>query len=145
VQTCALPILPSTPGSPTRTGPARPRTPKLEPGAVTSVDAVGAAELLSAATTIGVACHVHPDADTVGAGLGLAAVLNGCGKDVQVSFAEPAALPESLRSLPGAELLVDAATMRRDADLVVTVDIPSISRLGGLRELAESARELLVI
>ena len=40
------------------------------------VDAVGAAELLSAATTIAVICHVHPDADTIGAGLALATVLD---------------------------------------------------------------------
>ncbi|OHV04044.1 DHH family phosphoesterase [Mycobacterium talmoniae] len=109
------------------------------------VDAVGASELLSAAVTVGVACHVHPDADTIGAGLALAAVLAGCGKDVQVSFAAPADLPQSLQSLPGGGLLVDPDAMRRDADLVVTVDIPSINRLGGLRDLAESARELLVI
>lgn len=65
--------------------------------------------------------------------------------DVQVSFAAPPALPQSLRSLPGGELLVEPAAMRRDADLVVTVDIPSVDRLGGLRDLASSARELLVI
>ena len=35
--------------------------------------------------------------------------------------------------------------MRRDADLVVTVDIPSVNRLGPLRELAEPGREVLVI
>ena len=35
--------------------------------------------------------------------------------------------------------------MRRDADLVVTVDIPSVNRLGALRELAEPGREVLVI
>jgi phosphoesterase RecJ-like protein len=35
--------------------------------------------------------------------------------------------------------------MRRDADLVVTVDIPSINRLGTLSELADGEREVLVI
>jgi phosphoesterase RecJ-like protein len=35
--------------------------------------------------------------------------------------------------------------MRRDADLVVTVDIPSINRLGTLAELAEPGSEVLVI
>ncbi len=109
------------------------------------VDAAGAAGLLSAAATVVVACHVHPDADTIGAGLALAAVLDGCGKVVQVSFAEPAALPRSLQSLPGGKLLVGPDAVRRDTDLVVTVDIPSVNRLGGLRELADSGRELLVI
>ncbi len=35
-----------------------------------------AAEVLSAAATVGVVCHVHPDADTIGAGLALALVLD---------------------------------------------------------------------
>jgi phosphoesterase RecJ-like protein len=109
------------------------------------VDAFGAAELLSAANTIGVVCHVYPDADTIGAGLGLAAVLDQCGKVAQVGFAAPSALPESLRSLPGSGLLVDPDLMRRDVDLVVTVDIPSIDRLGRLSDVVGVGRELLVI
>lgn len=110
-----------------------------------SVDAVGAAELLSAATTIAVICHIHPDADTIGAGLALAAVLDTCGKQVEVSFAAPEALPESLRSLPGGHLLVSPDMMRRDVDLVVTVDVPSVNRLGRLKDLAAPGQQLLVI
>ncbi|KLO29162.1 DHH family phosphoesterase [Mycobacterium haemophilum] len=109
------------------------------------VDAVGAAELLSAATTIGVICHIHPDADTIGAGLALALVLDRCGKQVEVSFAAPEALPESLRSLPGCHLLVSPDMMRRDVDLVVTVDVPSVNRLGRLSDFATPTQQLLVI
>jgi phosphoesterase RecJ-like protein len=109
------------------------------------VDASGAAELLSAAGSVSVVCHVYPDADTVGAGLALALVLDHAGKNVEVSFATPAGLPESLQSLPGGHLLIPPNHMRRDADLVVTVDIPSVNRLGALRELAEPGREVLVI
>lgn len=118
--------------------------PTTEP-AVQRVDAVGAAELLSAAGTVGVVCHVYPDADTIGAGLALGLVLDQCGKDVQVSFAAPATLPESLQSLPGGRLLVDPDSFRRDVDLVVTVDIPSVNRLGGLQDLVAEGQELLVI
>jgi len=110
-----------------------------------SVDALGAAELLSGAATIGVIAHVHPDADTIGAGLALALVLDNCGKHVEVSFAAPAELPESLASLPGRRLLVSPDAMRRDVDLVVTVDVPSVKRLGELGDLAASADQLLVI
>ncbi len=109
------------------------------------VDGRGAAQLLDAADTVSVVCHVYPDADTIGAGLALALVLDRAGKRVEVGFATPSVLPESLQSLPGGQLLVDPATMRRDSDLVVTVDIPSINRLGALRELADTAREVLVI
>jgi phosphoesterase RecJ-like protein len=118
---------------------------KIEPAVTQRVDADGAARLLDAAATVGVICHVHPDADTIGAGLSLALVLDRCGKAVEVSFAAPATLPESLRSLPGGQLLVDPAGMRRDVDLVVTVDIPSINRLGDLRDMADDGRAVLVI
>jgi phosphoesterase RecJ-like protein len=109
------------------------------------VDAQQAADLLDAAATVSVVCHVYPDADTIGAGLALALVLERAGKAVQVSFAAPALLPESLQSLPGGHLLVNPGAMRRDADLVVTVDIPSVNRLGALGELADPGREVLVV
>jgi bifunctional oligoribonuclease and PAP phosphatase NrnA len=118
---------------------------KTESTAAQRVDAIGAAKVVDAAATVGVVCHVHPDADTIGAGLALALVLDRCGKSVEVSFAAPAALPESLRSLPGGQLLVDPKAMRRDVDLVVTVDIPSINRLGGLRDMAGNGHAVLVI
>ncbi len=49
-----------------------PKTELPAPRRQDAVDAFGAAELLSAAATVGVVCHVHPDADTIGAGLALA-------------------------------------------------------------------------
>jgi phosphoesterase RecJ-like protein len=109
------------------------------------VDARGAADLLNASQTISVVCHVYPDADTLGAGLALALVLERAGKAVEVGFAAPSTLPESLQSLPGVELLVVPQDMRRDPDLVVTVDIPSVNRLGALQALADAGREVLVI
>src|ERR1700758_2286991 len=113
------------------------------PGVGARVDALGAVELLSRAATIAVVAHVHPDADTIGAGLALALVLDKCGKDVEVGFAAPASLPESLASLPGCHLLVDPNAMRRDVDLVVTVDVPSLKRLEALSDLAAPGRQLL--
>jgi nanoRNase/pAp phosphatase (c-di-AMP/oligoRNAs hydrolase) len=113
--------------------------------AAARVDARGAAALLSEATSVAVVCHVYPDADTIGAGLALALVLERTGRAVEVAFAEPADLPESLQSLPGGHLLVAADAMRREPDLVVTVDIPSINRLGALRPMAEDGQRVLVI
>ncbi|MBJ7339488.1 bifunctional oligoribonuclease/PAP phosphatase NrnA [Mycolicibacterium sp.] len=109
------------------------------------VDGRGAAELLDGADSVSVVCHVYPDADTIGAGLALALVLERLGKRVEVGFAAPSLLPESLQSLPGGHLLVDPDAMRDDSDLVVTVDIPGINRLGALRGLADSGHEVLVI
>ncbi|UMB67943.1 DHH family phosphoesterase [Mycobacterium paraterrae] len=118
---------------------------KTESAAAQRVDAAGAAHVIDAAASVGVVCHVHPDADTIGAGLALGLVLDRCGKSVEVSFAAPAALPESLSLLPGKHLLVDPAAMRRDVDLVVTVDIPSVNRLGDLRDMVGPGHEVLVI
>ncbi|MCV7367274.1 phosphoesterase [Mycolicibacterium duvalii] len=109
------------------------------------IDARDAVDLLSSARSVSVVSHVYPDADTIGAGLALALVLHQVGKDVQVSFAAPDELPESLHSLPGGDLLVPPDKIRRDADLVVTVDIPSVNRLGTLAELAGPGRAVLVI
>jgi len=99
------------------------------------IDARRAAEIVADASSVSVVCHVYPDADTIGAGLALAQVLEDAGKRVQVAFAAPAQLPQSLQTLPGGHLLVAPETMRDDADLVVTVDIPSVNRLGALRRL----------
>lgn len=109
------------------------------------VDVHGAVAVLGAAGSVSVICHVHPDADSVGAGLALALILERDGVEVQVSFATPSTLPESLRMLPGGHLLVAPTDMRPDAELVVTVDAPSLNRLGGLAVLADADREVLVI
>jgi phosphoesterase RecJ-like protein len=116
-----------------------------EAGIGTRVDARGAAHALAAARTVAIICHVHPDADSVGAGLALALVLDREGVDVQVSFAAPSSLPQSLRTLPGCELLVAPQDICRDADLVVTVDAPSEKRLGALADLVSGGTAVLVI
>lgn len=121
-------------------------TDPLPPGR--RVDVAGAVELLSAAATVAVLCHVQPDADTIGAGLALARVLDRRGKAVQVSFARPACpseLPQSLQSLPGVEMLVSPDAVHRDVDLVVTVDLSSPDRLGTLVELIGTGCDVLVI
>lgn len=106
------------------------------------VDAAGAVELLEKARTVVVLGHVYPDADAVGAGLALGLTLARAGVAVQVSFPNPP--PESLRSIPGAELLVDPSAVRRDADLVVTVDVPSADRLGALTDLLVGSDVLVI-
>lgn len=101
--------------------------------------------MVAAAQSVTILCHVYPDSDTIGAGLALGMALHRVGTDVQISFSTPGTLPESLLTLPGCELLVDPAEIRHDADLVVTVDVPSMSRLGGLAAVVETADNVLVI
>lgn len=104
-----------------------------------------AVRALDAARSVTILCHVQPDADTVGSGLALAHVLRRRGVPVLVSFAEPEALAVSLRTLPGAELLVPPAAVPAEVDLLVTVDCGSAGRLGALADrLAGAARTLVI-
>lgn len=98
-----------------------------------------------AATTVTVLCHVNPDADTIGSGLALGLALERSGVSVQVSFAEPEALPESMADFPGTHLLVAPSQVRRGADVVVTVDCASMGRLGALADRFVEAGTTVVI
>ncbi|WP_063000118.1 DHH family phosphoesterase [Nocardia mikamii] len=110
-----------------------------------SADPAAAVEVLAAARSVTVLCHVQPDADTVGSGLALAQVLHRRGVPVQVSFAEPAELPASMRSLPGVEHLVPAEQVAARVDVLVTVDCGSVGRLGALADRIDGAATTVVI
>lgn len=101
--------------------------------------------MLEAASSVTVLCHVQPDADTIGSGLALGLILSRRGIDVEVSFASPSELPESMDTLPGRHLLVPASSVKTGVDLVVTVDAGSKGRLGALSDRIDSASASLVI
>lgn len=115
--------------------------------APTSVDDTFAAaiSLLETARSATVLCHVQPDADTIGSGLALAMVLRRRGVSVQVAFASPRELPESMSELPGRDLLASPDDVRAHVELVVTVDAGSRGRLGDLADRIDSADACLVI
>ncbi|MCP2299434.1 phosphoesterase RecJ domain-containing protein [Nocardia amikacinitolerans] len=100
---------------------------------------------LNAAGSVTILCHVQPDADTIGSGLALALVLHRRGIPVWVSFAEPAELPASMRSLPGIEHLARPAEVPREVDLLVAVDCGSAGRLGALADRLSGAATTLVL
>jgi phosphoesterase RecJ-like protein len=100
---------------------------------------------LTAARSVTILCHVQPDADTIGSGLALALVLHRRGIPVWVSFAEPAELPVSMRSLPGVQHLVVPAEVPREVDLLVAVDCGSAGRLGALADRLSGAATTLVL
>ena len=95
-------------------------------------DLDGAIELLRAATDVTLLAHVHPDADALGSALALGLALHRRGATVRVSFGEPDSVPETLRPLDYAGLLVPAAEVPMDAPLLVCLDTGSVERLGPL-------------
>ncbi len=113
--------------------------------AATAVDIRGAVELLAAAASVTVLCHVQPDADTLGSGLALGLALERRGVPVQVAFGSPNDVPGSMRELPGLHLVTAAADVRETVDLLVTVDCGTAGRLGRLAPRLHGAARTLVI
>ncbi|MGQ4597582.1 DHH family phosphoesterase [Nocardia sp. R6R-6] len=110
-----------------------------------TADLDAAVAALDVARSVTILCHVQPDADTIGSGLALALVLHRRGIPVQVSFAEPAELPVSIRSLPGVWHLVAPVEVRDKVDLLVAVDCGSAGRLGALADRLSGAATTMVI
>jgi phosphoesterase RecJ-like protein len=105
-----------------------------------------AAEILSGAKEVGLACHVNPDTDALGSMLGLSIVLRSRGTHTVCSFAnEPFDVPRWAGVLAGTEALVPPATFPKEPEVMVTCDAASLDRLGSLGANAARARELIWI
>ena len=92
-----------------------------------------AAEALSEAPTIALACHVNPDADALGSMLGLSNHLRGLAKQTVCSFPnDPFGPPRWASMLPGADALVPPSAFPKDPAVMVTCDVASLDRLASL-------------
>jgi phosphoesterase RecJ-like protein len=74
--------------------------------------------------------HLYPDGDVLGSQLGLGLALRALGR--QVAFACSHPVPEPFHFLPGAGELQQWKEGRGDFDVVITLDCPDPSRVGGL-------------
>jgi phosphoesterase RecJ-like protein len=105
-----------------------------------------AAEVLTGADDVALACHVNPDADALGSMLGLAAFLRERGIRAVCGVPnEPLELPRWASMLPGADAVVPPAGFPSHPDVMVTCDCASWDRLVNLTTPAERARELVWI
>jgi phosphoesterase RecJ-like protein len=100
---------------------------------------------LTGSDEVVLACHVSPDGDALGSMLALAHALRRHGTRVLPSFSEPFDVPESLRGLPGTDLLVSPDRVPAAPALLVTFDTGSVDRLGGLADRVAAAGEVLVV
>jgi phosphoesterase RecJ-like protein len=105
-----------------------------------------AAEVLSGADHVALACHLNPDADALGSMLGLSVYLRSCGVATVCSFGnEPLDPPQWAEMLPGNDALVEAKDFPKEPDVMVTCDTASMDRLGVLARSATHAKELIWI
>lgn len=91
------------------------------------------------------ACHLNPDGDALGSALALGVALRSRGRQVAVSFSEPLQLPETLRHLPGQDLLVAPDQAPAAPDVLITFDTGSADRLGDLAGRVDAAKQVIVI
>jgi phosphoesterase RecJ-like protein len=113
---------------------------------MTPEDLLHAADVLRDAPEVAIACHVNPDADALGAMLGLADVLAVRHAEVVCSYPnDPLDLPAWASLLPGLHRLVGPREFPRDPAVMVTCDCASLDRLGMLAPVAQAAGELVWI
>jgi phosphoesterase RecJ-like protein len=103
-----------------------------------------AAEILSGADEVALACHMNPDADALGSMLGLSIFLRSRGTRTVCSYGnEPLALPRWASLLPGTDHLVAPGAYPTEPRVMVTCDCASFDRLGVLGAPASRTRELI--
>ena len=105
-----------------------------------------AAEVLSNAEDVALACHMNPDADALGSMLGLSNFLRARGVRTVCSYGnEPLDPPRWASLLPGTDQLVPPSAFPADTAVMVTCDCASFDRLGVLGASASRAGELIWI
>lgn len=104
-----------------------------------------AAEVIRAAPSVALACHVTPDGDALGSMLALHLLCRDAGKPSTASWAEPFVVAPHYAFLPGLDLATKPADFPEAPDVMVTFDCGSLARLGGLAEAARRAGELIVL
>ncbi len=92
--------------------------------------------------------HVRPDCDALGSELGLAGILEACGKDVRIVNAQatPASLAwidptNRIESLAGGVKPADLA----DRDLLIVLDTSAFAQLGAMADVARSMRDRVLV
>jgi len=107
-------------------------------------DLAAVADVLAAATSIGVVGHVGPDGDALGSMVGLARSARLAGKEAVASFDEPFVVPTEMSFLD-TSVLVPPREFPRDLDVAVVVDTSVRGRVGSLASAMEKADKLAVI
>ncbi|ANZ38429.1 phosphoesterase [Lentzea guizhouensis] len=104
-----------------------------------------AARLLAEARDVTLLSHINPDADTLGSALAVGLALHRRGVRVRVAFGDPEVVPESLRALDTAGLLVHRDEVPADPELLVVLDTASLQRLGPLADRVAGARGPVIV
>jgi len=104
-----------------------------------------AAEAISSARSLALACHQTPDGDALGSMLALHRLSLAAGKPSIASWPEPFVSGPHYSFLPGLDLATKPADFPATPEVMITFDCGSLARLGELAEPARAAATLVVI
>jgi phosphoesterase RecJ-like protein len=114
-------------------------------GAAGQSDLDRAAEAISSAGSLALACHVAPDGDALGSMLALHHLALAAGKTSVASWPDPFVVGPHYTFLPDLHLATKPADFPSAPEVMVTFDCGSIERLGELAAAARAAGTLVVI
>ena len=104
-----------------------------------------AADLISSASELALACHVAPDGDALGSMLALHHLARERGVKSVASWSEPFSVPAHYDFLPGLDVLTHPAHFPAEPEVMVTFDCGALGRLGDLAGPAKAAGQLIVL
>ncbi len=104
-----------------------------------------AAEAISAAGSLALACHVTPDGDALGSMLAVHRMALAAGKRSVASWPEPFVVGPHYAFLPGLDEASKPVDFPARPEVMVTFDCGSLGRLGELAEPAKAAGCLIVV
>jgi len=96
------------------------------------------AEAIRNAQTIAVVSHVNPDGDTIGCATAMRLGLLALGKDVTL-FCD-GKIPDTMHFLPGADMFRRPEENEASFDLMLSVDVSDVKRLGACEALKKASR-----
>ncbi|MEJ5919646.1 MULTISPECIES: DHH family phosphoesterase [unclassified Corynebacterium] len=102
-------------------------------------------DMLATAKKVAVVCHVHPDADAIGAASAMVMALAQRGIPAVASYGEPGLPAKSLLTIPGWDSFVPYQEIPADVDTWISVDCASPERLGALRGRMMASDRLIVV
>ena len=104
-----------------------------------------AAEAISSAGALALACHQSPDGDALGSMLALQRLALGAGKAAVASWPEPFTAGPHYSFLPGLDRVTKPVDFPGVPEVMVTFDCGSLGRLGELAGPARAAGTLVVV
>lgn len=112
-------------------------------GSQTPIDE--AAEAITSAPALALACHIVPDGDALGSMLALHHLSMLAGKTSYASWPEPFVVAPHYAFLPGLDATAPPRNFPAAPEVMITFDCGSIERLGELGVPARAATDLVVV